>query len=404
MGTTFLKPAPRPDDGLWLTQNGPSKRLHGGRWKKPEGSSFLFQAADRGYDAEDEDEGVELGQESFLRPTCEIGKERMSHGIDACKHEPRAVTIGIENLLSPTMWNSSQPPQPAQHTPCTTATDQADANRSQHSSALSNSKTSPPISDTMALPPHLRPRKAHSTSQTSKDKPTGDPAQPHETPPPDTMPPKRTAKDKVKSNPVNTNGQKQPSQPTTTSSVTFGVNIREKLKQDHGVKVDDPKPATESPKSLVPYPSSNEDEGRQANIATSKRTTRSSGARLNPGLSNRLQPKDDALQQSSKRAGRNEGRGRGNAPAIRAPPAPRTSRWPKNSEMRADHRPLDKKCDEQSAHDSIDSARADSGVGEKKYKRKDIDSETGFKLTGWDGDWAPVSTASCLTISIPLYL
>jgi hypothetical protein len=68
--------------------------------------------------------------------------------------------------------------------------------------------------------------------------------------------------------------------------------------------------------------------------------------------------------------------------------------------MRADEHRWDIKWEEKSAHGSIDSARADSGFGEKKTKRKDIDSETGFKLTGWDGDWAPVSPACSSKFSI----
>lgn len=449
MAPTFLKPWPRPGDGAWLLQDGEGRKRNRRQRRKIQ-SSFLLQSQDDDCKAGEEAEVESESESSLLR----IGKERTSHATYSSKHEPQ--TMATSKPLSPTMRISPQPLPPVSRGSLTTH-DLANTNEASERSVPSPSIASP---DKMAIPPHLRPRKVHSTSQTSKETPPGDGATPKDTSisgvvsPNDSfiddrMPRKGQPKHKVKNDsaelkdtqnfahdikPSKTSDEATADNTATTSWIepsntfiqndiphqgaakisstspvaefkdkkptngvvlptadTTQVDIREKLKHDHGVNVSDPKSAQKSSRSLVPYPSSNEGSESDTNIIVSKpaRDISRTGPKATPW--NEDQPKNNNTErQPSRRGGRNASRGRGNGAFARGTPPARESRWPKNKDMAPDPRQHDIKWDENS-RDSIDSARADSGWGGKTKKRKDIDSETGFKLTGYDGDWAPVS-------------
>ena len=401
MAATFLNQAPQPGDGEWLLQNGGNRRVRRRRNVK----SFLLQPVDNGYQAEDKVEiEVKAEQESFLRPTCAIGKERVSQ---APEHEPR--TIRSEKPLSRTTQTSPPPPLPAPRRCQRTPTNNSNTDRPQDSSAPSTSNMS---SDRMVIPPHLRPRKVQSTSHTSPDPPACDPTE--------------VSMSRTKPTPVDTTANNGSG--LLTPPPTAGVDIRTKL-QDLGVHVSEPKPAQSAKSSLIPHAGSNKDEDRVANYAASQldaQTTKADSKTNHPqsSMGDRVQGRYSDREPSARgRANRGRGRGRGRGhnagtPSVLLPPKtaespparrPRASRWPKNSEMRPYPRHHDTMWDEPGTHRSrtagagwvdrkgskrkdIGSGTAGADWGDRVFgELKDIDSETGFKLTGWDGDWAPVS-------------
>lgn len=315
----------------------------------------------------------------------------MSHAPGRDEHEPR--TIRSQKPLSPTMQTSTQPPLPAPRRCPRTPTNDTYTNRPQDSSAPSTSNIP---SDTMALPPHLRPRKAHSTSHTSPDPPACD-----------TTPPTEVTMGRKKPTAVPTTANNETGLLTPPPTASYGIDIREKLR-DHGVLVSDPMPAPSAKSSLVPDVGSNEIEERVAkrapsHLASQATKTGSKKDHAQSSAGDRAKGRDFDKPPSARGRG-NGSRGRGNnarTPSVLLPPKTaeppskvrlRSSRWPKNSEMRPYPREHDTMWDEPGTHRAYGSVSADAGWGDKKgSKRKDIDSETGFKLTGWDGDWAPVS-------------
>ena len=397
MESTFLKSTPEPGDGAFLLQNAITKRRRNRRGYETY-PMFMPTKDNAGYQAGSGTE-LELESGSFLRPTYEVGKEQTSLHSRSRVHEPR--TMGSAKLLSSTIPNQS-PSSPDTPRDTLLTSEATDADNAPDCNAISLSKQSASFDETMVIPPHLRPKKAHSTSQTSKRPSTSDATTPKDTStfnttdPTDTskyatMPRKDRSNDGFKLTAVEPeNKQKPDTPPTPPSSNSKTADITEKLRQlDLGIKVTDPEPMHPSRLQLSLYSSSSEDDDQNANLVTSKpkqatnntaKATLSSGAPVN-GV--------DGLQRQPAHGGR--GGPRRGAFARSPPPQPRDLKWPKNSEMAADPHRWDIKWDKQSSPGSIDSVQADSGYDGNKKRRKDIDSETGWKLTGWDGDWAPVS-------------
>ena len=401
MAASFLNQAAQPGDGAWLLHNGPSKRSRRRRKVK----SFLLPNTESGYPAEDEVEvevKAEPAQGSLLRPTYEIGKEPVSQAPDAGGHEPR--TIRSEKPLSPKQQTSSQPPPPASR-PCPrTRTNDTNTSPHQVSSAASTSNNS---SNKMAIPPHLRRRKVRPSFHNSSDPPTRD-----------TTPPTESTMGRKKPAAVDTTANNPSGLLTPPPTAAHGVSIIEKL-QDLGVVVSEPKPAPSAKSSLVPYLGSNRGEERVANGARSQRNGQTPSAwnkdtRTQSSTAGGAKDHDSGWQPTRRGRGSRSRGGRANAgtPAVLLPPRTtaspskprgRPGRWPKNSEMRP---PSAKRhgtrWNERDTWPAESVAASDwgksNGWGDLN-RRPEIDPETGFKLTGWDGGWAPVScplSVSCV--------
>ncbi|KAK3725501.1 hypothetical protein LTR37_000471 [Vermiconidia calcicola] len=388
MAATFLHPAPQPGEGLFLLQSKNQKRR--GRKKLV---SFLTKEADGEFEHE-VNTGAQGPQhhESFLRSVHEDGKEPTSSGTAPgfnVTSAPRTITN--ERLLSGTPQfrkESSAPDLRQQHPLLSFLRGPAYTldNHVNHSSQQVED-------DAMALPPHMRTKKAASS------KPSSDANQ-------------VTHRQAANNNDISGKAVK-PSNDSDTPKVASqsapdgdanDIDIRQKLQAEYGVKVTDPRPATPA---LVAYPSSNEDEdqapdtdtrgrtGAHATVATpglkSGPATSSTGDyRGRPGSSQHSRRHD--AQPPSSGHHRGTGCGRGNQGRQ-----PRSSRWPTAAETRADPHRWDIKWDEDEAKSSsgtdIDSLQADSGFGEGRKKKKKVedgvDPDTGFKLTDWSGNWAP---------------
>lgn len=385
-------------------QKSNTKRRRGRRNVK----SFLKQRseADNAVDSGVEKE-VESTPQSFLTPPNSIGKEQTSHAAAPVNHGP--CTIGVKGSLSRTLQNSKESPERATHANLHEAADKA--NETQEYSAPSKPKTdnSASIEDTMVTPPHLRKRKAPATLQASEEKSAQDQGQPKgqaqsKTPAVEDPKPKASA---------NTQGKKKDNAhppPAQEFQWTRSVASRSKSDKDRGggVKVDEPRPSTPAKSSLVPYPSSregNEDElpGANNNISKCKdqgsTTVGPTNARSKKANADESKAHDlngqlrSASAKPNHRGGRQHKNRKDPVCDTQEPPA-RSTRWPKNSEMRADPKKHDIRWDDGSPNASIDSARADSGWGDVEKKAKAEDDEV--RLTGWDGEWAPVSLLSTL--------
>ncbi|KAK4545344.1 hypothetical protein LTR36_003524 [Oleoguttula mirabilis] len=157
-----------------------------------------------------------------------------------------------------------------------------------------------------------------------------------------------------------------------------GDSIREKLASDFGVKVSHTLPA----KSAVDVPAADHNlvGGVPKSIGSSAKRA-APYADQTKGNAEPVQIQAYPSHTSPKHRGRGGGRG--------ARAAPRNSRWPKNSDQKADPTRWATNWDsDKSFCASIDSAEADGGFGEDKKKRAPA-GEGGFKLTDWNGGWAP---------------
>jgi hypothetical protein len=399
--STFLKSAARPGDWAFLFQIAISKHRRNRRAYNRNSylkANLMPVKDDAGCKVEN---GTELESEpgSFLRqPTYDFENEQTSLHSQSRVHEPRR--IQSKKPLSGSTQYQSPSPNPPRGTLLTS--EAANTDDTLDCNALSSSTKISNLDEAMAVPPHLRPKKAHSTSQTSKQPAASDTTTRKDTSTPnttelagfshhDTMPPrKEQSNDRFKLTAVAPKRKLKPDAlPTPPSSDSKTANITEKLRQlNLGIKITDPKPADSSALSLVPYPSSNEGDGENANVMFSKpKEATNTTAKVTSSGVVPVRGRDANRQQRRRGA---RGGARGGAFARTSAPAPRESKWPKHAEMAADPHRWDTKWDNQSPPGSIDSVRADSGHGSNKKKRKDIDSETGWQLTGWDGDWAPV--------------
>ncbi|KAK5122593.1 hypothetical protein LTR85_003856 [Meristemomyces frigidus] len=336
MAMSFLNPLPRPGDGAYLSQQR-SRRRGGGRKKL---RSFLRQEPDEyGQDEAETFNGATNQLPSFLPPSAFQPTSREKRFA-----EPR--TIADEKLLSTHDQDARAPPPPPpaverQHksflleptTPEYTAEhQQADA----HDSMAS-------ISTNKGLPPHLRTRPASAFS-----------------------------------NHLDTVGNGEP----TSATGSGGESIRERLASDFGVKVSDPQPAAVQSAAA----DSTSEHGGDAS-----KPAFDSGVRTDGMLNGAAQEVKSQAGPSRTRApspkhrawGGGCGGGRGGQATQR------DARWPKNSDQKADpNRWVTNWGSEKSFGSSIDSAQADCGFGEGKTKRAPA-GEGGFKLTDWNGGWAP---------------
>ncbi|KAK3705009.1 hypothetical protein LTR37_013526 [Vermiconidia calcicola] len=388
MAAIFLHPAPQPGDGLFLLQSKSQKRR--GRKKL---KSFLVQEASG--ECEDEVDAEVQGPQyykSFLQPSYEDGKEPTSSGLAPDRNVtsiPRTITG--DDLLSgaPQFRKESWAPNLRQQQPLLSflrgPTDPAytlDNYINQSSEEVEG--------DAMALPPHMRTKKAASS------KPSSDA---------DQVTPGQAANNNdiagkvIK--PANDSDIQKSASRSAPNGDANGIDIRQKLQAEYGIKVTDPKPATPA---LVAYPSSNEDEYQATASNTQGRTDAhvTRGGKPGPATSSTgdcpgrrgssLHSRRYDAQPPYTAPHRGTGRGRGNQGRQ-----PRASRWPTAAETRADPHRWDIKWDEDEVKSSsgtdIDSLQADSGFGEGRKKKKKvedgIDPDTGFKLTDWSGNWAP---------------
>ena len=370
--------------------------------------SFLLQSTNNA-EVETEKRGP-TPNGTFLRGGHEDRKERTSL---APAHDrnvngvPR--TIANETLLShkPKFENSNL---------CTPTTYLRDLGDTEYTFARDSGQDS--TEDTMAVPPHLRAKKAPSHNKTVKKGTTGElpPASDKSNavgePAPDLNSAqdqgtagakphaKRAGADIHDQRPALTviGEKKQNTLQVPSGQSTSGAYIRQKLQEEHGVKVTAPKPAEPAKVALVPYPSSNEDGhpsanggAKAANGRSQDGKTKASSARSSKGK----QANGADSDRRSNRGGATNHRGRGRGGALQGR-LPRESRWPKTADTRPDPHRWDKDIKWNDSSSDVDSAEADSGFGsgKKKKKRDDgIDEETGFILTDWTGGFAPVSQA-----------
>ena len=336
MAATFLIRPPQPGDGAWLLQQSTKKRSRG----RKKVHSFLRNP--------DEDRnGVEkIGNQAseltFLRP-YDIEKERTSSDAAPDRLVPRTIANG--KLLShdpqqhfavtqPRFASFLRQPLESNYTfESSPVLTEADTEPYDYMLEVrrANEMMAPPASS-KALPPHLRGRSTPSPSSEKASLANVD-----------TAPKNVISRDAGETNAV--------SQAQTTNPVNGAgpqgskdVDIRAKLASDHGVKVGEAKP-------VVCYPSS-EDEQKVV-----------------------VKPHGRKAAQSFKER------------------APRSTRWPKNSDMKPDPHRWDTTWEEpKSFCSSIDSICADPGAGDSKKRRvvpEGIDADTGFRLTDWSGNWAP---------------
>ena len=370
MAATFLNPAPQPGDGARLLQQSKHKR---GRGRKKI-QSFLLPSHGDGDEVEAGMHGPKH-DETLLQPSHENGKERTSSLLapdSNFENVPRI--IRNETLLSSHQAKSPPVTQPQLISFLlppfeSTYTLAQDSNPSRLQHHLADAE--------MALPPHLRIKKVPKQSAGSgrlKNTEWNGSAE---------------AAASTKTEEDHTAVPAGPSEPN-------GADIRQKLHDHHHVKVSDPKPIKSAMPALVSYPSSNEEEQngvvnvvppKAANGEPQAPLTKSSKAERSTGHAHDQQPKRGDTH------GQRGGRG-----IVRGGRRTRNSRWPTAAEIRPDPHRWDIKWDDDSSSNSdIDSAVADSGFGDGKKKRKHvdgIDSETGFQLADWDGNFAPVSSSA----------
>lgn len=243
------------------------------------------------------------------------------------------------------------------------------------------------------LPPHLRakhPRSCNNAQQTNNAQAAADSAssaEPGKSVTADSNP--RPAKAILENKDVNCHLTSQAPAQATASKEAQASLIRTKLATERGVKFDKSKPSSPA---LVTYSSSNEHDNRQGVIAKGVSQSPASDHSASDHASRR----GDAQGASRRRRHRAGNRGR-NPPAA---PVGRAARWPTNAELRAapDRDEIDWDVDEKGCGGSdVDSIMADSGWGDVRRNMKiqeGIDPDTGFRLTDWNGNWAPVSFAS----------
>lgn len=345
MEKTFLEPPPldrplRPGDGAWLLTLGlkeSNKKRSRYRRKDVKLQSFLNQNK-----VEVAAGGQMQGpRKTFLLPYAK-GKEPTSH-LAPDLSAPR--TIEKETPLSP----EANTPTPRitsflQHSTSSSNTLEFTSDPLRQGPAYTLAPASQiPEADPMApgttLPLHLRAKGLSSSKASSQNKSL-----------PETLPPAQIALHLASE--------------AHKATCTHDIDIRQKLAEDHNVKVSTPLPA------LVAYSSSNEE--HQIIMPNGARGQSSySGSRRG--------------QANGHNRGGNNRRGRGGKDSIWIKNSDIPKPDPNRSEIRWD--------DRKSFCSSIDSMCADSGYGEGAKKKKrvpnGIDSETGFELTDYSGNWAP---------------
>ena len=369
------------------------------RSRRKKGQSFLLQSPHEKDEVEADipDQGPPKF-ETFLRAYGE-GKERTSPAPPPANDSvPRTITKStLLSRIADVTASNIQPPQTtflqqAAHTLEITHTDynqtSDDSNPSRNYTFLAPAQTAP--DDEMVVPPHLRPKRAKAVAtQVDKDKP----------PPGDTgfeaasknVSDGAALKDgRAKATPTEGKDEAASFEGKAKAALTYdkgdpvvgappasinSSSIRQKLSEHHGVRVSDPKRAAIRPgPGLVPYPPSSS----EAERGMSKRDSKLQ----NGSLTN----KAHSGSNHSKRGHTNHHGRSGRAPKgsafLKSSEIPKGD--PKRWEINWDE-------DQNGTSSSLDSLRADFGIGNKKKKKKNLgtDEETGFRLTDWSGSWAP---------------
>ena len=286
--------------------------------------------------------------QTYLR-SYDIGKERTSYAAPDLL-APR--TTAAENLLSTLQASPSQPISNEPSLRRTTFLDCdgtnvndriADKTVDHHEDPPSHNDTwaaSAPSPEVVmapkAVPPHLRPK--HVKPSKGEKKPASEDLLPQ---------------------------SKDDPGPAPKDSANEGndAGIPKKVAEDHGAKVGDLKPAT----PLVSYSSSEEKQEDE------------------PASPDKLRSTALLSKRGNLRA---RGKGKSKWP-------PKSTRWPDKKEMDPDPDRWKIRWDEENEeaiYSSGDSVCTDAGFGGEKKKKPveaGIDPETGFKLTDYDGNWAP---------------
>lgn len=424
MAATFLNPEPRPGDGAWLLQQSSKKRK-----TRKKVQSFLRQSPARVLDEVIGDEGGpgRNHHETFLRPSLldprhEVKVEDQGPGKSERETFLRAYGNGKERATSP------QPPDPS--VPRTIANETLLSRDGQervcslelgtathlqqliHPAYAFERKSDSTDNEEMAAVTRAKCVAPHLRKKNEESKPTHDAPQPvkNEDPQPAT-----------ETQPVRNGECKSNSKPPAVKVVN--TDIRQKLAEEHGVNVSDPRPAKPA---LVTYPSSNEEHrgplnggfqphptgpstgeskrgntsarrarggrgGRAPQESTWPQATYPSSNEEHKGLPNGApKPLPTGSSTGESKRGKPSSRGRG----TRGGRLPRESRWPTHAETKPDPKRWEINWDsDERSFSSVDSVCANAGFGDDKKKKKQvedgIDPDTGFKLTDWSGNWAP---------------